>query len=62
MTVAEPGMRTALSLPEIEAGDSPRAAKRGDMIAGESATPAKTIDVLLQISSRRHRESGSESG
>ena len=36
VTVAQPGMRTALSLPEIEAGNSAHAAKRGDMIGGNS--------------------------
>lgn len=53
VTVAQPGMRTALSLPEIEAGNSAHAAKRGDMIGGNSSTSTQTIDVLLQISGRR---------
>ncbi|HEY2800337.1 MAG TPA: selenocysteine-specific translation elongation factor [Chthoniobacterales bacterium] len=51
--VAHPGTRTALNLPEIESGNSPRAAKRGDMIVGTSISPVQTIDVLLRVSGRR---------
>ncbi len=54
VTEAAPGTRTALSLPEIETGDSPRAAKRGDMITNLSAPVRNTIDVLLCVSARHH--------
>ena len=53
---AEPGMRSALSLPDVEIGTGPAATKRGDVITiVDLGLPSTTIDVLLEKSRRPNR-------
>ena len=53
LELAEPGMRTALNLPDIELGSGTAAIKRGDVITIVNlATPSSTFDVLLEKSPR----------
>jgi len=50
---AEPGMRTALNLPDIEIGTGPAAVRRGDVITIiDFRSPCTTVDVLLEKSPR----------
>ena len=50
---AEPGMRTALNLPDVELGIGQTSIKRGDVITiANAAAAAATVDVLLEKSSR----------
>ena len=52
----EPGMRTAINLPDAATGTSATAIKRGDVITiGDVATTA-VLDVLLERSPRLHRK------
>jgi selenocysteine-specific elongation factor len=54
---AQPGMRTAINLPDVEIGDAPGRIKRGDVISvvdlGRSST---SLIVLLEKSSRLDRK------
>jgi selenocysteine-specific elongation factor len=54
---AQPGMRTAINLPDVEIGDAPGRIKRGDVISvvdlGRSST---SLMVLLEKSSRLSRK------
>src|SRR5260370_30112598 len=54
---AQPGMRTAINLPDVEIGDAPGRIKRGDVISvvdlGRSST---SLIVLLEKSSRLGRK------
>ncbi len=50
--IAEPGMRTAINLPELEIGDSSRAIKRGDVVTADELPVSDTVDVLIQRSRR----------
>ena len=53
---AEPGMRTALNLPDVELGTGPAAIKRGEVITiADLGRPSATIDVLLEKSPRPGR-------
>ena len=56
LDVALPGMRTAISLPDIEIGDSAESIKRGDVLAlVDLGAPSTTIDVILERSTRLQR-------
>jgi len=53
---AEPGMRTALNLPDAELGTGTAAIKRGDVITlVDLGAPSATFDVLLEKSPRPSR-------
>ena len=53
---AEPGMRTALNLPDVELGTGPAAIKRGDVVTiVDLVAPSATFDVLLEKSPRLNR-------
>jgi selenocysteine-specific elongation factor len=54
--IAQPGMRTAINLPDLSIGDN--GIQRGDIITVDSlGSPQATIDVLLERSSRLKRNS-----
>ena len=58
LEVAQPGMRTAINLADIEIGDSQRAIKRGDQITiSDFGSTRDTLDVLLEKSARIKRDS-----
>jgi selenocysteine-specific elongation factor len=50
--IAQPGMRTAINLPDLAAGESERGIRRGDIITTERLTSSTTLDVLLERSGR----------
>jgi len=54
--IAQPGMRTAINLPDLSIGEN--GIQRGDIITVDSlGSPQATIDVLLERSSRLKRNS-----
>jgi selenocysteine-specific elongation factor len=54
--IAQPGMRTAINLPDLSIGQN--AVQRGDLITVQSlGSPQSTIDVLLERSPRLKRNS-----
>jgi len=57
---AEPGMRTALNLADVEIGTGTAAIKRGDVITRlrrvDPGPPSATLDVLLEKSPRLNRK------
>ena len=54
--IAQPGMRTAINLPDLSIGEN--GIQRGDIITVDSlSSPQATIDVLLERSSRLKRNS-----
>jgi selenocysteine-specific elongation factor len=54
--IAQPGMRTAINLPDLSRGEN--GIQRGDIITVDSlGSPQATIDVLLERSSRLRRNS-----
>jgi selenocysteine-specific elongation factor len=54
--IAQPGMRTAINLPDLSPGEN--GIQRGDIITVDSlGSPQTTIDVLLERSSRLKRNS-----
>ncbi len=56
--IAQPGMRTAINLPDLSIGEN--GIQRGDIITVDSlGSPQATIDVLLERSSRLKRNSPS---
>ncbi|HXY60079.1 MAG TPA: selenocysteine-specific translation elongation factor [Chthoniobacterales bacterium] len=58
LAVAQPGMRTALNLPDIEIGDSDRTIKRGDLVTiSDFESTTDTLDALLEKSARIQRQS-----
>ena len=58
LEVAQPGMRTALNLPDIEIGDSNRTIKRGDLVTiSDFESTTDTLDALLEKSARIQRQS-----
>jgi selenocysteine-specific elongation factor len=59
---AEPGMRTAINLPDVAVGFDPGQIKRGDVITiGDLGRASSTIDVLLEKSPRlRHGDSAAK--
>jgi selenocysteine-specific elongation factor len=50
--LVEPGTRTAINLPDLQAGAD---VKRGDLIATQQFEPSSTLDVLLTCSVRSKR-------
>jgi selenocysteine-specific elongation factor len=59
---AEPGMRTAINLPDVAVGFDPKQIKRGDVITiVDLGRASSTLDVLLEKSPRlRHGESAAK--
>ena len=54
---AEPGMRTAINLPDIEVGTGDKAINRGDVITiVDLGPPSRTLDALLEKSPRLTRK------
>jgi selenocysteine-specific elongation factor len=47
-----PGMRTAMNLPDLPAGNSTGAIKRGEVVTMEDLAASSTVDVLLEKSAR----------
>jgi selenocysteine-specific elongation factor len=50
--IAQPGMRTAINLPDLAVGTSERGVGRGDVITTERLAASITLDVLLLRSGR----------
>jgi selenocysteine-specific elongation factor len=56
ISIAGPGMRTAINLPEVSLGE--KGIKRGDLVTSRAfGSPQATIDVLIERSSRLKRNS-----
>ena len=57
VSAAQPGMRTALNLPDTAVGASARAVKRGDVVTTDTSSPSATLDVVLQrLSAAREKD------
>ena len=50
--LAQPGTRTAINLPDLAAGDSSAAIKRGDVVTIADFQPSDVLDVALESSLR----------
>jgi selenocysteine-specific elongation factor len=57
LEAAQPGMRTAINLPDVAIGDSPGSIKRGDVVTVvDHGRASSTLIVLLEKSSRLGRK------
>jgi selenocysteine-specific elongation factor len=56
VSAAQPGMRTALNLPDTAVGASARALKRGDVVTTDTSSPSATLDVVLQRLSEKQKK------
>ena len=58
--IAQPGMRTAINLPDLAVGTSERCIRRGDVITTKRLAPGSTLDVLLLRSGRAGEQPGTK--